>query len=559
MSAREPLAEYHRKRRFAATPEPRGEASPPAGTPESGSLGGSFVVQKHRARALHYDFRLELGGVLKSWAVPKGPSLDPAVKRLAVEVEDHPLEYASFEGLIPEGNYGAGEVIVWDRGTWTWSPSDETRRRSGTAARALERGKLDVALEGEKLSGRFVLARGRRGEGRPSWMLLKVRDASARPGSDVARERPESLISGRTIEALRASPRPDEARWSSTAGLLPPTGSARGPASPEARVVEVRRSASGGARDEGPRPRFTNAKKVFFPREGITKGEVALHYERVAPVLLPHLRDRPMVLVRYPDGIDGGAFYQKNVGIEAPDWAHTVTIWPRESRRNVRYLVVDRAGELAYCVQLGAISLSPWSSRIGTLDEPDFSILDLDPGEGCTFEMVVAVAREVKRALEEIGLRGYPKTSGATGIHVGVPLASGYSYDDARLLAQIVATLVTERRPELCTLVRPLAERPRDRVYVDYLQNAVGKTVVCAYSVRERDGAPVSTPLRWSEVRRGLSPLDFPLRAFEKRLAAVGDLWRPVLEDGQRIEAALAKLETRVARRAKGGRARRAA
>ena len=181
---------------------------------------GRFVVQKHRARALHYDLRLELGGVLKSWAVPKGPALDPAVKRLALAVEDHPLEYADFEGLIPRGNYGAGEVIVWDRGRWRWSPSPATRGRFATALEALEGGKLDFDLEGEKLSGRFVLSRSRRQEGR-AWILLKVRDAGARPGSDVGLERPASVITGRTIDELRTQPAADERRWSSSEGLLP--------------------------------------------------------------------------------------------------------------------------------------------------------------------------------------------------------------------------------------------------------------------------------------------------------------------------------------------------
>jgi bifunctional non-homologous end joining protein LigD len=290
------------------------------------------------------------------------------------------------------------------------------------------------------------------------------------------------------------------------------------------------------------RPRITNRDKVFFPEDGITKGDLADYYEMVAPLLLPHLEDRPMVLVRYPDGITGGAFYQKNAGLELPAWARTHRIYSHESRRWVRYLVVDRLGELLHCVQLGAISLSPWSSRVGSLENPDFAILDLDPGEDCSFETVIEVARLVHAILEEVGLRGYPKTSGATGMHVVVPLAPGYRYEDARTLAEIVARLALARRPDLVTLVRSLAKRPRDKLYLDYLQNVVGKTVVSVYSIRERKKAPVSTPLHWPEVRRGLTPEKFHLRNVAARLARVGDLWRPALEDRQRIEPALAKL-----------------
>jgi bifunctional non-homologous end joining protein LigD len=215
------LRDYRRKRRFEKTPEPRGASR------RAGGGAARFVVQKHRARRLHYDLRLELGGVLASWAVPKGPSLDPAARRLAVRVEDHPLEYESFEGVIPEGEYGAGEVIVWDRGTWTWNPPPPGRRRAPRGpAEALERGKLDFTLAGEKLRGRFVLAKaGGREAGENDWLLIKVRDEHAEPAGDILVERPESVITGRRIEELRRGA-PGEARWHSGRG---PEGPARRP------------------------------------------------------------------------------------------------------------------------------------------------------------------------------------------------------------------------------------------------------------------------------------------------------------------------------------------
>ena len=296
-------------------------------------------------------------------------------------------------------------------------------------------------------------------------------------------------------------------------------------------------------------PRLTNAKKVFFPETGTTKGDLFRYYEKVAPVLLPHLRDRPMTLRRLPDGIHGFDFYQKHQGKNAPEWLRTVTLPSQESGRNVRYAVVDDLGALLYCIQLGCISLSPWSSRLGSLENPDWSIVDLDPGEKCTFDQVIAVARLVREILEELGLRGYPKTSGATGIHVVVPLEPVYTYEHSRLVAEIVATIATERHPELCTVARSLKDRPPDRVYVDFLQNARGKHVVAPYSVREVPSAAVSAPLRWDELRPRVRPEDFTIANEEERLRRVGDLFRPVLEDRQSLERALARRGARNDRR----------
>jgi bifunctional non-homologous end joining protein LigD len=296
-------------------------------------------------------------------------------------------------------------------------------------------------------------------------------------------------------------------------------------------------------------PKLTNGKKVFFPETGTTKGDLFRYYEKVAPVLLPHLRDRPMTLRRLPDGIHGFDFYQKNQGKAAPEWLRTVTVRSQESGRNVRYAIVDDLGGLLYCIQLGCISLSPWSSRLGSLDNPDWSIVDLDPGPECPFDRVIEVARLVREILEELGLRGYPKTSGATGIHVMVPLEPVYTYEHSRLVAEIVATIVTERHPQLCTVARAVKDRPPDRVYVDFLQNARGKHVVAPYSVREVPSAAVSAPVRWDELRPRVRPEDFTIANEEERLRRVGDLFRPVLEDRQSLEKALARRGVRNDRR----------
>jgi bifunctional non-homologous end joining protein LigD len=198
---------------------------------------------------------------------------------------------------------------------------------------------------------------------------------------------------------------------------------------------------------------------------------------------------------------------------------------------------------------MGAISLSPWSSRMSALGSPDYAIIDLDPGEHCPFERVIEVAWLCRAILDEIGLRGYPKTSGATGLHVKVPLEARYSYDQTRILCEAIAKLAEARRPDLATTVRSVKDRPQTAVYVDYLQNGPGKTIVCEYSLRAKLRAPVSTPLVWEEVRFGLRPENFHIWNFPQRLLAVGDLYRPVLEDRQRIEDAQRKLAGLVGRR----------
>ena len=846
------LDDYRKKRDPARTPEP-------FGPPRAGE-GRLFVVQKHAARRLHYDVRLEMDGVLKSWAVPKGPSLRAEDKRLAVHVEDHPVEYADFEGIIPEGNYGAGAVIVWDRG-WYRLVKD------GAPADQLRAGRLEVELFGVKLRGRWTLAR--MGGKASEWLMLKKADGFA--GAEEATERfPESVLSGLSVEevrqgstrvatlrerlarteapaggvdaarqpvilaaiaehpfsdpgwlyeikydgvrvlaaregaevalygragqvftprypevvtALRALPldrfvldgevvaldesgRPSFQRLQNRMHLTRPAdverarstvpvsavffdalaldgrdlrrlplaerkaclalavpargvirygdhvlerGEAFYEAAAEQRVegiiakradsryvggrtrdwlkikcygrqefviggwtdpqgtrgwfgalhlglyegdrlvyvgkvgtgfdeaalrlvrdrllplarptspfatgtpagrghhwvepslvcdvrfaewthdggvrhptflglrddkppAEVRREGS-GARAGGPEipgmlredesaprgPRasrerplpsgaaqarqvvITNPGKVFWPDEGYTKSDLVGYYEAVAPWLLPYLRDRAVVLTRYPDGIRGKSFFQKDAPTWVPEWVRTARIHAEGVGRDIGYFVVDDVETLRYVANTGTIPLHLWASRLASLEHPDWLVLDLDP-KGAPFTDVVKVALALRAILERLELPSYPKTSGATGLHILLPLGARYSYEETRTFARLLATLAVEATPAIATIARIIRTRG-GKVYVDFGQNAPGQTIVAPWSVRPLPGAPVSCPLRWSEVTARLDPARFTIRTQPARLEKSGDPMAPVLGEGIDIAAALARLE----------------
>jgi bifunctional non-homologous end joining protein LigD len=824
------------------TPEPFGR---PGGDPLLAPR--LFVVQKHAARRVHWDFRLELGGTLRSWAVPKGPSYDPADKRMAVEVEDHPIEYADFEGTIPAGNYGAGAVIVWDRGTW---------RPVGDPLEGLEKGKLVFELSGYKLRGEWTLVRTRRAQGgKQEWLLLKHRDAWAGPGRAVPEE---SVLSGRRLEDVaagtdraaaaaaearrlgakarapsRADLRPmlaepadapfsdpgwlfelkydgyrllavregtrarllyrsgddatalfpevvkavemlpgdavldgevvvlapdgrpsfqalqqraqlsraeDVARASVErpatlfafdllsvggldvrplaladrkrilSGIVPRLGPVRfadhveargedlwrevearglegivakradapyrsGARSPAWRKVRALRTADlavvGFTRPRGARSAFgalllasregdgwafagsvgsgftdrqladlharlasrvrktppcggpvptgrgntwvepevvvevrfaewtaegllrqpvflrvredkrpeetgrepvprahedpppvaarpaapdgraarafdvTNADKVWFPADGITKGDVVAYHRAIAPFMLPFLKDRPLVLTRFPDGIDGKSFFQKDAPKWRPEWIRTVRI-ENEDGRDLDHFLVDDADGLAWLANLGTIPIHVWASRAPALEAPDWCVVDLDPKDA-PFAHVVKLARALHDLCEELGLPSYPKTTGQKGLHVLVPLGGRLDHAQARALGELLARALEAELPEIATTARAIGDRG-GRVYLDYLQNGRGKTIAAPYTVRPRPGAPVSTPLRWSEVGPRLDPSTFTIRnvpARARRLRA--DPLLPVLADAPDLLRALERLRARAA------------
>jgi bifunctional non-homologous end joining protein LigD len=866
------LDTYRDKRDSSRTPEPFGVARVAA--PSQAGANYAFVLQQHAARRLHWDFRLEIDGVLVSWAVPRGPSVDPREKRLAVQTEDHPIEYGGFEGIIPAGNYGAGAVILWDRGVY--------HTLDGVApAEGLARGKLDIELQGEKLAGRWALVRTKRGEGK-EWLLFKKADGlPASPEPVVAL--PGSVLSGLTVEELRDGVTRDEtlAAMAAEAGaarravrvsslnpmlaetaerafsrpgwifelkydgwrvlvsrddgevrihsrrgrdlcdafpevaaaaahlpcrsfvldgeivatgeketgsfeelqgrvgqtnpvtvarlavevpvvvhcfdllavagydlralplierkellrrLLPVRGTFRfadhvegegealfaaatehhlegivakradSPYHPGRRsrdwlkikaprtadlavvgyvpgkgsrrslgslmlawrdgtglryagnagsglderkirdlldhfqtrrreapafdfdgverprdavfvepdlVAEVRYTevTSAGVlrqpvferlRDEkevgdcderpreknpesgirnpesattlaegrnsqsavpnpqsairnrsirnsstspqppapSPRLRLTNLDKVFWPVEGYTKRDLLAYYEAIWPHLAPYLKDRPLVLTRYPDGIEGKSFFQKNAPEFTPEWVETCRI------EDTEYFVCNELETLLYVINTGCIPLHLWSARSASIDRPDWTILDLDP-KGAPFSDVVKVARHIHSILEPLGAPHFLKTSGQDGLHVLLPLAATLTHDQAKALAEVLARVVASDLPAIATVARPLGDRG-GKVYVDFLQNGFGKTIAGPYSVRPRPGAPVSTPLVWSEVNGKLDPAKFTIRTVPRRAGKRSDPFAGALGPSIDVPAVLAALEERL-------------
>ena len=747
------LAEYRRKRRAGETPEPFGARRSRAKRP-------IFVVQRHDARRLHYDFRLERGGALASWAVPKGVPLEAGQRALAVHVEDHPLDYAGFEGEIPKGNYGAGTVEIWDRGDVRPGGGEAGRRPDRSAPRHAARRDVDARAgaarrQPEELAADAQAGRGGRprsasgrlqadvGDARraaadgPEWSfevkwdgyraLGYVREGEARLVSrngndlterfrDVARalERavrsPECVVDGevcaldeegrpsfsamqqgkrgtplvyevfdvleldgspvldlplderrRLLDELidrrqrmvqisglfddgellleaaqaqklegvmakrRSSPycegrrtrhwlklkthgrqefvicgwtrgegrrsgrfgslvlgvyRDGGLEWVGNVGTgfadrvidellakLEPLRRATSPLRVVPKMAKVRAAdvswveprlvceveftewthdghlrapsfkglrddkSSGDVRREEPieaieqqrggRLKLSNLDKVFWPDEGITKGDLLDYYRTVAPVIVPHLRGRPFTMRRYPDGAFGKAFFQKDAPKHMPEWIERfrAQVSTRESPRRSKWIeapVVNDEDALLWMVNMGCIDMNTWYSRVDRPDRPDFVLFDLDPSPDVGFAETVQVALIVKAALDALGLQSFPKTSSADGMHVLVPVERRYTHDDTREFSEIVAGAIARTHRGLATTEWTKARRRG--VLIDSNQNGEGKTIASVYSVRPRPGAPVSTPLRWDEVDADLDPASFTMDVVLERV-----------------------------------------
>lgn len=497
---------------------------------------------------LHFDFRLEMDGVLKSWSVRRGPSLDPSEKRLAVMTEDHPVEYLKFEGHIPEGNYGAGEHMIWDAGTYELT-------KEGDALEQLEKGRISFRLDGKKLRGEFHLVRMGRRDGQ--WLLMKSNDKHAVAGwrlelrldtdeagaqwkreqssgeSKGARKRTTSSASdkgasGNGVKKYRTDEKQSDAKTVAAA-----TAFASKRLSGDVNVKIGRDIVA-----------LTNLDKVYWPDDGYTKGDLIHYYYEVSESILPYIADRPLIMKRYPNGIRQHSFHQHDVH-EAPDYVRTAPLEVEDGGgHTVDYIVGDNLPTLLYMANLGAIERHPWHSRLSNLDRPDWFVFDLDPGEGIPFETICELALVVRRLLDALGLESYPKTSGSRGIHLYVPVEPVYSYEQIADFAARVAAFVASENKEIATVERALKSRKRGQIYLDHMQNARGKSVVAPYSVRPREGATVSAPLEWKEVEgKKLTPQDFNIKNILRRLERRGDLFRPVLDNRQMLDDALAKLK----------------
>jgi len=882
------LDEYRRKRRFDRTPEPPGEPEEPKHgkrlpKPKLGlqarpaaEYGDTFVVQKHSATRLHYDFRLAIDGTLKSWAVPKGPSLSSADKRLAVQTEDHPLEYGGFEGKIPEGSYGAGTVMVWDRGTFRVEGNAD-------ALKQLERGEIKFSLNGEKLRGSFVLVKLKHSQKGNDWLMIKHKDAAEDSAWDIE-QHDGSVLTGRTLQEIKEESPPKrsaslvrasdlqgarkaampsrlgpmlatigegafsdpnwlfEIKWDGVRALawisdgkltlrsrnaqdttprypelaslpeavaapnaildgeivaldakghssferlqermhvrapgeqlikqmpvvyyvfdLPycdgydlrqvpllerkellqrllhasgrfryadhqlehgkelfelarenglegivakrissPYVSDRSPnwmklkvtktldavvggwtaartaaipfgslllglyegkklrfighvgsgfgekrleqlaselkklqvaACPFEKVPEtnekptwvspalvarvkfsgwtdehvLRHPVFAGLREDakpadcqwenevaaeaavpvtpavvrapevvgrvlkteaqieaelfkgrsetvtieldGKRLRFSNLNKIYFPESSYTKRNLLAYYYRMADYILPFLRDRALVLRRYPDGIKGQAFFQKDLREGLPEWFVTVPVESEGVGKEIHYATANDRASLLFLAGLGCIDHNPWSNRLSDFDHPDYFFFDLDPSEGTDFSVVVTIARALEEELKELRITSFLKTSGATGIHLYIPVEPVYTYEQLRTFGEIIARTVTAKHPNFVTNERSVAKRPAGRVLIDVQQNAHGRPLASPYSVRAFPKAPVSAPILPRELRSTLRPESLNMKTIFARLKEKGDLWGDFWKSRQRLEEAIELLSERV-------------
>jgi bifunctional non-homologous end joining protein LigD len=490
-----------------------------------------FVVQRHRATRDHYDLRLELDGVLVSWAVPKGPTLDAGRRRSAFKVEDHPLEYVDFEGVIPHGTYGGGDVTVWDRGTWRPARTDDP-------AASLRAGELHVDLTGEKLRGRFALVR-RAGEGEDNaWLLVKKRDEHAVTGWEPD-DHPRSVKSGRTNDEVAADPthlwRSD--RPAAEAALLvhPP------PVSEEELTALDALGAGGRWSVHGRDLKVTNLDKVLFPgRDGeppVTKRELLRYAACIGPTLVPYLTGRALNLHRYPDGAGKKGFWHKELPSHAPSW---LTRWDNpdaDPGETLTYLVVDEPAALVWAANFGALEWHPWTSRTDAPHLPTYALVDLDPGPTTSWEDLLALARLHRTAFEHLGVQAFPKVTGRRGLQVWVPIARGPGFDETRAWVERLSRTVGAVLPDLVSWKWEVASRG-GKARLDYTQNAINKTLVAPYSTRPAPGAPVSVPITWDELDDpALRPDRWTVRDVAERLRTAGDPFRPMLTLEQRLPA----------------------
>lgn len=491
------LETYNRKRRFNKTSEPKGEVE------KKHSKRLAFVVQHHIASREHYDFRLEWDGVLKSWAIPKGPSYDSHDKRLAVQVEDHPLDYRAFEGNIPKGEYGGGSVMIWDEGVW---------QPLGDAAKGLAGGSLKFSLEGSRLKGNWALVRmkAKEGENNKNWLLIKERDEYEN-AHDVKRF-DTSVKTGRTMSEI------EEGKYDKTND-----GKKELAANPKA------------AKKQSPLSiddfEITHSDKILSKGSGITKGDVARYYLAVAKRMLPYLENRILSAVRCPNGIESACFYKKHPGNDNRGVV-TVSVPSSDGKVEEYYYLTDVHG-LLFEVQMNTLEFHTWGSRVQKLEKPDVMVLDLDPDEGLDLDRIRQGVKEVKRILDDLSMASYLKTSGGKGYHVVIPFAPAASWENFLAFAQNIAKAMEAKHPDRYTSnVRK--NRRSNRIFIDWIRNGRGATSVAPYSIRAREGLPVSMPISWKELDT-VAPHDVTMEKALTRLRRK-DPWEGFFDLDQRLK-----------------------
>lgn len=532
------LEKYRQKRSFDQTPEPQG------GKADSEKL--VFVVQKHDASHLHYDFRIEVRGVLKSWAVPKGPSMKSSDHRLAMETEDHPYDYKDFEGIIPEGQYGGGTVLVWDTGTY--EPAEKIEGKAAQEKWLLAnyyKNKLSLILHGKKLQGKFSLVK-TFGKAENTWLLTKAKD-DFETDEDITKM-DQSVISGYTIlemamdenakvwqsnrpksvditelktaedavelvaeiegpDALNEAIEEDVAEpitAHKTVGELFPRAdnkrSTRSKLTAESnwnKVFEEKIKSEGQITVEGERLHLTNIEKKLW--KSTNKAQLITYYNSIANFILPHLKDRPLSL--YLKNLNAGApgLYIKDMEGFQPNF---LNIFSTKRKHKVKgkadvidYAVCNCLPALLWLVNLGCIDFNPWNSSVQNPLEPDFIAIDLDPSDE-DFKKAVKTAIAAKQYFDEQMLTAYLKTSGKTGIHMIIP-CEGFSFKEARSIAEKICLEIHKRVPRFTTL-EVLKSKRGNHLFVDFSQNDEADTLACAYSVRPDKQPNVSTPIDWN-------------------------------------------------------------
>lgn len=492
------LKTYRRKRDFGKTPEPAGKKRARA------AKRLSFVVQKHAARRLHYDFRLEMGGALASWAVPKGPSLNPKERRLAVEVEDHPLDYGDFEGSIPQGEYGAGSVTVWDRGSWTPDGDPVAGRRKG---------RLKFRLSGEKLRGGWTLVRMKprhRDTKANNWLLIKEADQNA-SRSDIVNAQPQSVKSGRALKRDNSNAGARRSRKQHGQGRMNQAQLRDGKKS----KLPAFSNGSSCQKTQIAGIKLTHPNRVLYPEEGITKIELARYYEAVADWIMPHIERRPLTLVRCPEGHEQQCFYQRHAQGALDPAIHRVKV--KEKGSVVSYLAIDSLAGLIALAQMGILEIHTWGARSERIEQPDQIIFDLDPDRTVGWSALKQAALILRKRLTGLGLPAFLKTTGGKGLHLVVPIVPQHDWSFIKAFTKTVAQSVVRENPERLIATMSKAKR-KGKIFIDYLRNAKTATAVCAYSTRARSRAPVSTPLRWEELQHDVRG-KFTIRTVPERLA----------------------------------------